>query len=110
MVCYRGKGIIYLCVSAVTRKQAIKVAAERIRFVKAEEYIKFPLLRRMCTVVTEDGYEKNVFPTYLFDTGEVLLADNYTLVEYVLPEALEPTLKVIRMSEWEERCKKEEIK
>ena len=64
----------------------------------------------MCTVVTEDGYEKNVFPTYLFDTGEVLLADNYTLVEYVLPEALEPTLKVIRMSEWEERCKKEEIK
>lgn len=110
IVCYRGKGTIRLCVSAVTREQAIKVAAERIRFVKAEEHIKFPLLRRMCTVATQDGYEKNVYPTYLFHTGEVLLADNYTLVEYVLPEALEPTLKVIRMSEWEERCKKEETK
>ena len=92
---YNGSDI-YLHIASDSREKALKIAAERIRQVKAEEHWKYPLLRRL--VITQSfPYGKMNFPTYDFLTGDIILEEDQDLIKEAYPEGLEHSIKVRRV-------------
>lgn len=101
---------IYFYIYTDTRERAIKIASERLRQVKAEEYFRYPLLRRPSTT----SYGREEFPLIHYHTGEIILEEDSMMVIENIPEYLKPKLKVVTMEELKERYKdlnnKEELK
>ena len=84
-------------IEATNLKQAAKIAAERLAFVKTEEHIRYPLLRQKCGFTTGSDYYEEHYPIYDFHTGEIILDEGEELTDYVLPVALDKTLKFREM-------------
>lgn len=84
-----------------TRERAIKIASERLRQVKAEEYFRYPLLRRPVTT----SYGREEFPLIHYHTGEIILEEDSKLAIENIPADYRPNLKVVTMEELKERYK-----
>ena len=89
----KGKWIIDFWVKATNLDQAAKIAAERLAVVKAEEHVRFPLLRHFCGFTEKNGHYKYQYPVYDFHSGELILRQGETLTEYVLSVAQDNALK-----------------
>ena len=101
---------IHFYIYTDTRERAIKIASERLRQVKAEEYFRYPLLRRPCY----EYYTNQIYPTIHYHTGEIVWEEGCSHKFNDIPEDLKPKLKVVTMEELKERYKdlnnKEELK
>lgn len=93
---------ITFIVSADTRERAVKVAAERLAQVKAQEEIRYPLLRTKIPF-SFDGRSFNKYPVYLFHTGEIVVEEHLTLLKYVVPAPQRKLLKTVTSEELRER-------
>lgn len=97
---------VYFYISADTKERAIEVASERFRQVKAEDKLRYALLKDPISV--EWVGHGSCINTYIhYHTGEVVLPYNSILAPDSIPKDLEPYLKVITMEELEARYKKE---
>ena len=89
----KGKWEIEFWVKATNIEQATKIAIERLAIVKAEEHFRFPLLRQLCGFTGKDGHYNERYPMYDFHSRELILRKGETLTDYVLPAALDKSLK-----------------
>lgn len=99
-------GEIEMYIISTDSKRAIKIASERLRQIKAEEW-KYPLLHEVCAF-GEKGTGKvlnkqlrgliaypilyNRYPVYRFGTGELVVPENEEMIPYVLVERKEEHL------------------
>lgn len=88
----KGKWLIDFWVKATNIEQATKIAAERLAIVKAEEHIRFPLLRHLCGFKYV-WWRRERYPLYDFYSGELILTPREILTDYDLPVALDKALK-----------------
>ena len=89
----KGKWEVDFWVKATNIEQAAKIAAERLAIVKAEEHVRFPLLRQLCGFTRKNGIYKERYPEYDFQSGDLILRKGETLTDYVLPAMLDKALK-----------------
>ena len=94
--------IFYVC--ADTRERAIKIASERLRQVKAEEYFRYPMLRKAITV-NQYGQAERIFPFVHCCTGEIVLPTGCTLISNPIQGGYKPSVKIITMKELKGRLK-----
>lgn len=92
LVKYYGSELT-LYIAATTRDRAIKIAADRIRQIKAEEHFRYPLLRKRCTYREKDGRSHEDYPLYDYHTGEIALWEGQTMTGYNIPADLEHIVK-----------------
>lgn len=98
----RTRFYISFTVLADTRERAIKIAAERLARVKAEEEVRFPFLRSKLPFKW-NGRVREEYPTCLYHTGEILLHTDEELLKYVVAAPFRKLLKTVTPEELRKR-------